>query len=82
MANVKDFGELRLIDLVAKLSRNKLREVEGTLIALELVLEEFGVCIEQVLRDIPEEDKVPLPSPSNVAACSHAFNELFSSDCS
>lgn len=77
MSRPEQYGDLRVIDLVAKAARTSLRDTERLLRALDKVMLDLDVDLDKVMEPIDKHDKVPPPSPENRAACSHAFEDLF-----
>lgn len=74
MARPEQYGELRLLDLVCKLSRSRPATVKAVLDAVGIVAKHFGMAPSQVVVSL--DDAVGPPAPGNVAACAAAAQDV------
>lgn len=71
-----DYGDLRLLDLTAKLSRTRPETVVNVLNALSVVHEHFDMDLVRAVHDLIEQRRNGPPSPENVVACSQAADDI------
>jgi hypothetical protein len=75
MLRPEQYGELRVLDLVCKLSRASPHNVTNMLNAIRAVADHFEDSVPDVLDMLLYEGP---PSPANVAACAQASADIVS----
>lgn len=76
MTRANQYGELRLLDLTAKLSRTKPAVVLDVLRAIGAVSEHFEMGRGEAMDTLLTQADNGPPRPANVAACEQASSDI------